>query len=178
MKRTLMAAMLLALAAAAVLSPAPASCREYAVMLSRNINIRTGPGTDRAIVGRAWKGDLFELVGETGTWYKIRMFSGDDRYVSKRWAARLTQSQILPGHGMRLPAEEERRRALYRDIQGAMARARGEAEEMISVSLDAERNANLERVLEDRFVLEVFAIHSVPPALYPDLVQEAQDKGW
>jgi hypothetical protein len=178
MKRACIAAVLVLIAVAVHLSAAPASCREYAVMLSRNINIRTGPGTDRVIVGRAWKGDVFELSGETGNWWKIHMFSGDDRYVSKSWAARLSESQILPGHGMKLPADVDARRAIYRDIQSALARARGEAEEMISASLDVERNANVERVLEDRFVLEVFSIHSVQPALFPDLIEEGQDAEW
>ena len=47
--------------------PAPALCKEYVVMISRNINLRTGPSTDRFIIGRAWKGDVFELVDEIGT---------------------------------------------------------------------------------------------------------------
>ena len=155
-----------------------AVCREYVVMISRNINIRTGPGTVHVVVGRAWKGDVFELVGETGNWYIIAMFTGDNRYVSKSWSARLREDQLLPGHAMRLPEEEETRRALCRDIEGARARARGEAEELISRSLDAERNANLERVLEDRFILEVFSIYSIQPGIYPELMDEAAEKSW
>jgi hypothetical protein len=172
------AAAVLVLLAIVLLSPAPASCREYVVMLSRNINIRTGPGTDRVVVGRAWKGDVFEVAGETGNWWKVVMFSGDDRYVSKSWAAKLREDQLLPGHEMRPPGEVEARRALCRDLESAMARARGEAEEIISRSLDPERNANLERILEDRFALEIFDIHSVQPALFADLMEESQDEGW
>lgn len=160
------------------LSPAPGLCREYVVMISRNINLRTGPGTDRVVIGRAWKGDIFELAGETGNWYKIEMFTGDHRYVSKSWSARLREDQIVQGHGMRLPEEEDTRRALCRDIESARARARGEAEELIARSLDAERNANLERVLEDRFVLEVFGIYSIQPGIYPELMDEAAEKSW
>jgi len=178
MKRACVAAIIVLIMVVIHLSPGPACCREYAVMLSRNINIRTGPGTDRVVVGRAWKGDVFVVTGEAGNWYKIQMFSGDDRYVSKSWAARLRESQILPGHAMKLPSDIDLRRTIYRDIQSAQARARGEAEELISVSFDAERNGNVERILEDRFVLEVLTIHSIQPALFPDLIEEAQDWDW
>jgi len=178
MRRAHIAAVLVLLTVAVHLSPTPASCREYVVMLSRNINIRTGPGTDRVIIGRAWKGDIFGLSGETGNWWKIHMFSGDDRYVSKSWAAKLTESQILKGHNLRLPADVDVRLAMYRDIESALARARGEAEELISASLDVERNGNVERILEDRFVLEVLSIYSIQPALFPDLIEEGQDADW
>lgn len=159
-------------------SPAPASSREYVVMLSRNINIRTGPGTDRVVVGRAWKGEIFEAVGETGNWYKIYMFSGEPRYVSKSWAAKLTPDDLVPGHGMSLPEDAQARRALHRDASRARARARGEAEELMSASIDVERNGNLEKVLADRFLLEVFSMHSVQPALYEQLMDVAYEGRW
>ncbi len=177
MKRAFIAAVFIAIGILH-LSSTQAFCGEYVVTLSRNINIRTGPGTDWVVIGRASKGDIFEVAGETGNWWIIEMFSGDHRYISKSWAAKLTQAQIVPGHAMKLDPEEERRRALCRDINSARARARGEAEEVISGSLDAERNANLERILEDRFILEVFDIYSVQPALYSQLMDEAADKDW
>jgi hypothetical protein len=178
MKRAFVATALVLLVVVIHLSPAPVSCREYAVMLSRNINIRTGPGTDRVVVGRAWKGDIFDVVGETGNWYKIYLFSGESRYVSKSWAAKLTEDDLVPGHCMNLPADAETRRALHRDVLSAQARARGEAGELISASIDAERNGNLEKVFVDRFLLEVFDIYSVQPALYERLMDVAHEGSW
>lgn len=159
------------LATVAVLhaASAPALSRDYVVMLSRGINLRTGPTTDSFIVGRAWKGDVFELVGETDKWYEIVMFSGDSRYVSKSWAARLTEDEILPGHGMHLPASGDVRRAIQRDIRHAKARAKGEAEEVIPESVDKVRHAVLRGILEDHHIMEVMSIHSVQPALYAEL---------
>lgn len=177
MKRAFIMAAFMALVILHI-SSAPASCGEYVVMLSRNINIRTGPGTDRVIVGRAWKGDIFEIAGESGNWWKVYMFSGEPRYVSKSWAAKLTEDDIVPGHAMNLPTDTETRRTLHRDILRAQARARGEAEELISASLDAERNGNLEKVLVDRFLLEVFSIYSVQPALYEGLMDVAYEGCW
>ena len=178
MKRACIATVLVLLTVVIYLSPAPASCREYVVMMSRNINIRSGPGTDRVVVGRAWKGDIFEMVGETGNWWKIYLFSGEPRYVSKSWAARLTEADISPGHQMALPADTETRRGLHRDVLRARARARGEAEELVSASIDVERNGNLEKILEDRFMMEVFGIYSVQPALYDGLMDVAYEGSW
>jgi hypothetical protein len=152
--------------------PAPATCSEYVVMISRNINLRTGPSTDRFIVGRAWKGDVFELVDEIGNWYEILMFSGEYRYVSKSWAARLTEADILPGHSMAAPADDETRNSLYRDILHARERAGREADELLPPLIDEERNRALRNILEDRHILEVMQIYSIQPALYCEIVNE------
>ena len=147
-----------------------AVCKDYAVMISRNINLRTGPGTDRFIVGRAWKGDVFELTGEIGSWYEIVMFSGDYRYVSKTWSAKLTESDLLPGHRMTLPASDDSLRALHRDILHAKERASREADEIVPASVDYERNLVYRRILEDGHILEVMGMYRVQPALYADMV--------
>jgi hypothetical protein len=149
----------------------PAICKDYVVMISRNINIRTGPGTDRFIVGRAWKGDIFECTGEIGSWYEILMSSGDYRYVSKTWSAKLTEPDILPGHRMRLPASDDSLRALHRDILHAKERAAREADEIIPASVDYERNLVYRRILEDRHIMEVMGMYRVQPALYQEMVK-------
>jgi hypothetical protein len=149
----------------------PALSGEYVVMLSRNINLRTGPGTETLIIGRAWKGDIFELLGETGNWYEVAMFSDDSRYVSKSWAAKLTDSQLVPGHCMTLPAADDTRRSLYRDINHAKERAAREADEIIPESVDEGCNRDLRNILEDRHILEVMAMYSAQPALYGRLVE-------
>jgi hypothetical protein len=154
----------------------PAVCKEYVVMISRNINLRTGPGTDRFIVGRAWKGDIFELTGEIESWYEIVMFSGDYRYVSKTWSAKLTESDLLPGHRMNLPASDDSLRALHRDILHAKERAAREADEIIPASVDYERNMVFRRMLEDRHIMEVMGMYQVQPALYHDMVEAVARK--
>ena len=151
---------------------APALCKEYVVMISRNINLRTGPSTDRFIIGRAWKGDIFELVDEIGNWYEILMFSGYYRYVSKSWAAKLTEAEILPGHAMTMPASGDTLNSLYRDIVHARERAGREADEIIPPLDDEARNRVLRNILEDRHILEVMQMYSVQPALYCEIVNE------
>ena len=172
MKRRIVALILAAVVLGALALPIPVLSREYVVMLSRNINLRTGPGTDRFVIGRAWKGDIFEMVEEIGNWYEIVMFSGDYRYGSKSWAARLTEADLLPGHGMIPPSDGDRLNSLYRDIIHAMERAGREADEIIPPLDDEGRNRVFRNLLEDRHVLEVMQIYSVQPALYCEIINE------
>jgi hypothetical protein len=158
------------------LAAAQGMCKDYVVMLSRNINVRTGPSTNRVSVARAWKGDIFEGVGEDENWFEIVMFSGESRYVSRSWAADLKESDLVDEHGMRLPSAETQW-DLCRDIRAAKARAKGEADEILPASVDEQANRNLIRILEDRFILEVFAVYSVQPALYGDLMDEMGGEG-
>jgi hypothetical protein len=141
------------------------SATKYVVVGSHVVNLRTGPSTDRALIGRADKGDLYAYVGETGDWFEIEMFSGDRRYIHKSFAYPLTEQQIVPGHNLQLP-EDSVSRALRATIRWAIDRAEVEATEILPVSLDAERHATLRRILEDRILLEVFHRHGVQPVVY------------
>jgi hypothetical protein len=169
MKTRLIALTVVALIAVLHVTSTPALSKEYVVMISRNINLRTGPDTGSFIIGRAWKGDIFELVGEAGNWFEIEMFSGDSRFVSKSWAAKLTESSLLPAHRMSLPLADDTLRSLHRDITHARERAAREADEIIPASVDQRSHEDFRRILEDRHVLEVMAMYSVQPALYADL---------
>lgn len=170
MRRKTTALTIVVLIAALVVPWAPVLAKEYVVMLSRNINLRTGPGTEKFVIGRAWKGDIFELVGEVDNWYEILMFSGEYRYVSKSWSAKLTEADMLPGHRMRLPAADDTLRAVYRDILHAKERAAREADDVIPAWVDEATNMAFEGILEDRHILEVMGMYGVQPALYRDLI--------
>jgi SH3-like domain-containing protein len=81
-----------------VLTPRTRSwCAEYVMMRGDKVNLRTGPGLDRAVVARAAKGDLFELIGETDSWYEIVMFTGDHRFMHKFWALEIRRPRCRPG---------------------------------------------------------------------------------
>jgi len=154
----------------------------YVVAVTPQVNIRTGPSTDRVIVGCADKGDVFLLIGESGSWFEIEMFSGEGRFISKGesgergedcshvYTAALTGAQILPGHGMALPPSESARGLIRADIRAGRERAAREAEELLPAALDQDRHERLRGILEDGIVLEVLRIHGIQPALYPRLV--------
>lgn len=157
--------------------PLPSS-NDYIVMIASNINIRTGPSTDKLIIGRASKGEIFILVGETDEWYEIVMFSGDHRYIHKSLCAKLNQSELVPGHNMKVSSSEARRRSMYRRILKGIDRARQEADEVIPSSEDDQKNQVLRRIREDRILLDIFQSYEIQPALFRELVEEGSSQGW
>lgn len=51
--------------------PAPVvRTASYIRCTGENVNIRSGAGTDYAIVGQAEKGNMYAVIGKTGNWYK------------------------------------------------------------------------------------------------------------
>jgi hypothetical protein len=153
-------------------------CAEYVMMRGDKINIRTGPGLDRAIVAQAAKGDMFEIVGETDDWYEIALFTGDHRFVHKFWAIEVGDPDSLPDINLRLPQSAGTRRSLFIDIYFAEARAQDQADEIIPPSADRERNRHFRRMLEDQAILTVMDIYDVQPVLYWDLMEEAIANDW
>jgi len=150
---------------------------DYVVVSSSHVNLRTGPGTDRVVIARAEKGDIFTYVGETEGWVEIRMFSEEPRYISRSYVYPLTASQIVPGHNLALPADSTCQ-ALYAAVQWAMDRAELEATEILPVSVDAQRHEALNRILQDRLMMEFFHEHGVQAVMYEALMEEAGAKGW
>lgn len=166
------AAPFVALAAALALAPPVlAAEQDYLVMGTPHVNVRTGPGTGYAVVGKAEKGDLFQITGETEGWWEVRMFSGDARFISKEVRVYpLTASQIVPGHAMILPESPALCRSMHRSVLMGLDRAQREAEELLPRDVEPGYHDDLRRVLEDRILLEMFHILGVQPALYGELM--------
>ena len=157
-------------------SPEP---QDFVVMGTPLVNLRTGPSTDAMVIGRAGKGDIFPVVGQTEDWYQILMFSGETRYVTRSdFVYPLSRGQLIEAHGMSLPASTARVRAVFWDTEAALDRAAREASEVIPRTLNLERHTVLRKILEDGILLETFHIHGIQPALYRDLVAEARREGW
>ena len=97
--------------------------KDYVVLIHSGVNIRTGPGTLYIEVGKASKGQLYHFMGETGNWYKIELFSGEIRYVSKSLSAKLGESEILPQHYFILPPKESKQRSIYKRILRVRSKA-------------------------------------------------------
>ncbi len=165
----------------AALPPAPllATPQDYVVLGTPLVNIRTGPSPDAMVVGRAQKGDIFKVVGQTEEWYRVVLFSNEPRFILKAdYVHPLSTDQLLEAHGMALPASTARCRSIFWDTESGLDRAAREASEIIPRTLNLERHTVLRRVLEDRILLEMFAVHRVQPALYRELVATARREGW
>ena len=150
---------------------------DYVVVRSFDVNIRTGPGTDRVVIAQAEKGDLFTYVGEAEGWVEIRMFSGEPRYISRSHVYPLTESQIVPGHNLALPADSTCQ-ALFAAVQWATNRAELEATEILPASVDALRHATLSRILQDRLIMELFHKHGVQAVMFEALMGESGARSW
>ncbi|NNM06417.1 MAG: SH3 domain-containing protein, partial [Gemmatimonadetes bacterium] len=128
------AALLLAATLPASIHAAP---QDYVVMGTPLVNLRTGPSTNAMVVGRAEKGDVFKVVGQTEEWYRILMFSGEPRFVTKsEFVYPLTSDQLVVGHQMELPTSTARTRSIFWDTEQGMDRAAREALEIIPATLN------------------------------------------
>jgi hypothetical protein len=157
----------------------PLWAQDFVVMGSPLVNLRTGPSTGSIVVGRAEKGDIFEVVGEEDGWYKIKMFSSAPRYVIKAdFIYPLARTDLVEAHGMLLPTSTARVRSIFWDTEEGLDRAAREATEVIPVTLNRDRHLYLKQILEDRVLLEMFHIHGIQPALYRELVGEARKEHW
>jgi hypothetical protein len=155
------------------------AAQDYVVMGTPLVNLRTGPSTEAMVVGRAEKGDIFEVVGEEDGWYKIKMFSSKPRYVIQAdFVYPLTEDQLVDGHAMFLPSSTARARSIFWDTEEGLDRAAREATEVIPVTLSRDRHTLLKQILEDRVLLEMFHIHGLQPALYGELLAEARREHW
>ena len=153
--------------------------QEYVVMGTPLVNLRTGPSTNAMVIGRAEKGDIFKVVGQTGEWYQVLMFSGEPRYVTRsEFVYPLGADQFVEGHGMALPVSTAQSRSIFWDTEKGLDRAAREALELIPATLNRERYTVLKKVLEDKILLEMFHIHGIQPAMYRELVAEARREGW
>jgi hypothetical protein len=153
--------------------------QNFVVVGTPLVNLRTGPSIGSMVVGRADKGDIFEVVGEEDGWYKIKMFSSTPRYVVKAdFVYALTKNDLVDGHGMFLPPSTARLRSIFWDTEEGLDRAAREATEVIPVTLNRDRHTYLKHVLEDRVLLEMFHIHGVQPALYREMVGAARKERW
>ncbi len=61
--------------------PEPAGAPIFAFCTGASVNVRSGPGTENAVVAVAHKGDKFTARATANGWYRIAGFVGDDPVV-------------------------------------------------------------------------------------------------
>ena len=149
--------------------------QEYVVTKTKHVNIRTNPTTRSFVVGQSMKGDIYEMIGEEGEWFVIKLFSENPRYINKCCAAKLEGSI---SSRLVLPESSDQCESIYSSIQALQLRARREATELIPPTIDEELNMNMQHILEDMHILNLFKIYSLNPALYPILIGKAIQNNW
>ncbi len=62
-------------------SPVGTSARA-GIVTGSSVNLRSGPGTGNAVVGRAYKGEPLEITGQSaGVWQQVRLSSGEIAWI-------------------------------------------------------------------------------------------------
>lgn len=152
---------------------------KYVRITANRVNIRGGPGMSSPIVAKARKGDVFELHGKDGRWYRIRMFSMRWRYVYRSLAKAVPYVVSIPNQA-----------SLRRNIFRALVRAEDRAEEKADrkypledrsgrpISGNIKRNIDYMWLLNDRYKLEVMHRFKVQPPIHGIVISEGVKKNW
>ena len=146
---------------------------EYVEIIGNQINIRLSSATSSPIIAKGRKGDLFKLEGDEGKWYKISMFSGEIRYVHKS-LMKAVRKEIS------LPDSESTRRSIFRGLLNAEDRAQAEADGRYPITNRAslDNNIDYDRILNDRYKLDVFHQFGVHSPIYTKILVEGVKKNW
>ena len=64
------------------------------VHVSSSLNVRSNASTSGKVLGRVYKNDKVDIVGQTGSWYKIN-YKGKTGYVSKDYVTKGVTSTRL-----------------------------------------------------------------------------------
>ena len=121
-KLTLASVSILLVALSGSIHPGLLGAQAFIRVTGDGVNIRTAP--NGTVIVQARRGDVFETTGREGAWEKIKMFSGEDRYVH---SSLVTSAQEAP----RLPSAEGERRRAFNALLEAEDRSYAESEEQI-----------------------------------------------
>jgi hypothetical protein len=71
-------------------APGPVAEKVEVTVTARSLNVRSAPGTDAAVVGKARRGDRLEVIGERGEWLEVRAAASLAGWVHGRYVRRET----------------------------------------------------------------------------------------
>jgi hypothetical protein len=128
--------------------------------------VREAADAKGALVGQARRGDVFKRADAPEGWVGVVLFSGDVRF--------LPAAQTRPSsYSAMAPPELYLRRELFRAFSKADARAKAEAQRKSPTDF-----GHLQRVLEDRYKLEVVQRYRLQAPVYAAIQKEGADSGW
>lgn len=162
-----------------VLCSLPVAAGEYVKITGGEVNIRTAPSITAVVVAVAEEGDIFEVRGKMLEWFEIALFSGEKRYVSRSLATPADYTPILPP----LTAECQR---VFRALKSAERRASAQAGLKYPIMNrygrpipgNVARKIGHEKLLNDRYKLQVMQESGLQPPVYGVLMDEAVAENW
>jgi hypothetical protein len=157
----------------------PLAAEDYVRITGAEVNIRTAPSLAAVVVAVAEEGDVFEVRGKMLDWFEIVLFSGEERYISRSLATPVDYTPILPS----LTAEAQR---VFRVLKGAERRANAQARLKYPIvnrygrpiPANVPKKIGHERLLNDRYKLQVMRESGLQPPVYGLLIDEATKEDW
>jgi len=130
---------------------------QFVRVISDYANIRPIPDTDSIIICEAFKDEIFGYAGKVDDWVKIKMFSDENRYIHKNLI------KVVNGE---VPIS-----FTFDNCQNLMNKLKEAEERSILVSKHnhplsnpegKEKNINFQKILLDRYIMEVFQELNIP----------------
>ena len=134
---------------------------EFVKVTSEFANIRIMPDTESIIIGKAFENDIFGYEGEENDWIKINMFSGEHRYIHHNLVK-------VINYGISAPFSNDICQSLMNRLDEAEDRSLVESDNKypLSNSGNMEKNIEYQRILLDRYILEIFHEFDLQPIVY------------
>jgi hypothetical protein len=130
------------------------------VQLIKNGNIRFAPRIKSSLIVTALKGDIFKFINEKKSWVTINMFSGEYRYIH---SSLVQKTNHKPSN-----TDKNISKNIFNELQKAEDRAMKKSEKLYPNNLMKQIDYN--RILDDKYKLELFHKYQVNPILYMDIV--------
>ena len=134
---------------------------EFVKVTSEFANIRVMPDTESIIIGKASENDIFGYEGEENDWIKINMFSGEHRYIHHNLVK-------VINYGISATFSNDICQSLMNRLDEAEDRSLVESDNKypLSNSENMEKNIEYQRILLDRYILEIFHEFDLQPIVY------------
>jgi len=140
---------------------------QFVQVTSEYANIRPIPDTDSITIGEAFENNIFQYEGEEEGWIKIKMFSGEHRYIHHSLVevinGDISISFSMDGCQslMKKFKEAEKRSVLVSNHKYPSTNSENE-----------EKKLEFQKILLDRYILEVFQEYNLQPAAYNTILSK------
>ncbi len=154
-----------------VLSGSTFAANQHIEITAYRANIRNGARISASLVVTARRGDIFEVLGESPSWYQVRLFSGEPRHIHKSLAKKVI-------YKLEVPESISLRRQIFESLNAADQRAIQEADKLYPPDTRLRMILDHQAVLRDMYQLQVMHRLNSHVPIYRKLSIEGFRNGW
>lgn len=153
-----------------VLSGVSLSVEKYIKVASSYANIRSKPTKYSTKVAVAQKDDIYIYQGMVDSWVQVFMFSGEPRFIYNKLVRPVQYTPELP--------KDDVVKRVFKALYYVEGLSKKHAKEQAKSGDDQEKIIQRQRLLDDKYKLEVCHKYGVQPALYNHITNMGVEKGW